>query len=165
MVEFALVLPIFMALVMGIFTGGLLYNQKLTLTNAAREGSRYAATLPVDAMASMNEWLDTVAAVATDAATGELEGGVPGRVVCVAYIHPAGSLAHDQTTKRIQTGADGAVYSAGPVERCFDDSRPDTERRVQVQVQREGSLDAIIFSADPVLTASSVARFEATPVS
>lgn len=165
MVEFALVLPLFMALVMGVFSGGILFNQKLTMTNAAREGSRYAATLPVEGVVSMNAWLDSVAEVAVNAASGELAVAVPGRAVCVAYVHPAGSTANDRTTKRVQRLTGPPAYSVGPSERCFADTRPTTERRVQVQVQRRGSLDAIVFSADPLLNASSVARFEATPLS
>src|SRR5712691_4500636 len=46
MVEFALLLPVFMMLVMGAFSGAIAYNQKLDLAHAAREGARYGATLP-----------------------------------------------------------------------------------------------------------------------
>jgi hypothetical protein len=45
-VEFALVLPILLILLFGTITGGMLYNQQLALTQAAREGARFAATLP-----------------------------------------------------------------------------------------------------------------------
>ena len=44
-VEFALVLPILLILLFGTITGGVLYNQQHTLTQAAREGARFAATL------------------------------------------------------------------------------------------------------------------------
>lgn len=161
MVEFALVLPIFMALVLGMFTGGIAYNQKLSMTNAAREGSRYAATLPISSTASMSAWLDSVATVAVDAASGELASGTPGRVVCVAYVYPSGTTAGDQTAKRMQT-ASGTTYSYASSDRCFNDGRPDTERRVQVQIQRDTRIEAIIYSSDLTLTSKSVARFEAT---
>ncbi len=42
MVEFALVLPILLAVLCGIIDFGWLYYNQLTLTNAAREGARYA---------------------------------------------------------------------------------------------------------------------------
>jgi Flp pilus assembly protein TadG len=48
-VEFALLLPILLMILFGTITGGMLYNQQLTLTQAAREGARYGATMPVDA--------------------------------------------------------------------------------------------------------------------
>lgn len=157
MVEFALVLPIFMALVLGMFTGGIAYNQKLSMTNAAREGSRYAATLPVG---TVNAWLDSVAGVAVDAASGELAAGTPGRVVCVAYVHPDGTTAGDQTAKRVET-ASGTTYSYASTDRCFADGRPNSERRVQVELRRDTRIEAIIYSSDLTLTSSSVARFEA----
>ncbi len=40
MVEFALVLPLLLALLVGIVDIGYLYNHQLTLTNASREGAR-----------------------------------------------------------------------------------------------------------------------------
>lgn len=42
-VEFALVLPVLVVLVFGIIDFGRLYNAQVTLTQAAREGSRLAA--------------------------------------------------------------------------------------------------------------------------
>ncbi|MEA4831297.1 MAG: TadE/TadG family type IV pilus assembly protein [Oscillospiraceae bacterium] len=42
-VEFALMLPIFLLLVFGIIEFGILFNMKLSVTNCAREGARYAA--------------------------------------------------------------------------------------------------------------------------
>lgn len=42
MVEFALILPVLLALLCGIIDFGWLYYNQLTLTNAAREGARYA---------------------------------------------------------------------------------------------------------------------------
>ena len=43
LVEFALVLPIFLVLVLGIIDFGLGLKSWITITNAAREGARYAA--------------------------------------------------------------------------------------------------------------------------
>ena len=45
LVEFALLLPVFMALVLGMLSGGLIYNQKMDLTHATREGARYGAAI------------------------------------------------------------------------------------------------------------------------
>ena len=42
MVEFALVLPLLLALLCGIIDFGWLYYNQITLNNAAREGARYA---------------------------------------------------------------------------------------------------------------------------
>ena len=43
MVEFALVVPLFLLLLCGIIEFGVLYNAQLTLEQDAREGARYAA--------------------------------------------------------------------------------------------------------------------------
>ena len=44
MVEFALVLPLLLVVVFGIFQFGVLYNDYVTLTDATRVGARKAAT-------------------------------------------------------------------------------------------------------------------------
>jgi Flp pilus assembly protein TadG len=43
-VEFALVLPLLVMLLMGIITGGLAYSNSIGLANAVREGARFGAT-------------------------------------------------------------------------------------------------------------------------
>src|SRR2546421_5601474 len=45
LVEFALILPVFMIMVLGVFSGAVVYNQKLDLAHAAREGARFGAVL------------------------------------------------------------------------------------------------------------------------
>ena len=44
-VEFALILPMFMTLVIGTLSGGMVYNRQLDITHAGREGARYGAAL------------------------------------------------------------------------------------------------------------------------
>jgi Flp pilus assembly protein TadG len=46
-VEFALVLPILIAMLIGTVTGGLAYSQSIGLTNAVREGARFGATADI----------------------------------------------------------------------------------------------------------------------
>jgi Flp pilus assembly protein TadG len=45
MVEFAIVLPIFLLLVLGIAQGGIAFNNYIQLTDATRAGARYGAPL------------------------------------------------------------------------------------------------------------------------
>ena len=47
MVEFALVLPVLMAFLLGTVTVGTAYDQNISMNNAARESSRYAAVRSV----------------------------------------------------------------------------------------------------------------------
>lgn len=155
LVEFAIVLPILMMLLFGIVTGGLALNSKNSLNNAAREGARYGATLPVDT--TMSDFLDDVADVAIRSATSELDDGVPGRTVCVAYVHPAGSSATDRTSAVRIDAAGASAYSVSP---CFADGRPDDERRVQVRVTRDVDFFALVFSRVLTLDEQSVSRYE-----
>ena len=57
-VEFALVLPLLVVLVLGITTSGLSYTHAIGVTNAVREGARFGAT----ADASSSSWLADVRA-------------------------------------------------------------------------------------------------------
>lgn len=157
LIEFALILPVLGALLIGMLSGGLAYNRKLSLTNGAREGARFAATLPVQNFANLNAWLDEVDAVAVGAVDDGLAASAADRYVCVAYVHPDGVISTDQTTRRVET--DGTVsYTAAP---CFSDGRPSSERRVQVVLERSTELDALIFRHVIDLRGRSVARFEA----
>lgn len=159
MVEFALILPIVIMIALGILSGGTQYQRKLSLSNGSREGARYAATLPLDNFASLNAWLDDVATVAAGAADDGLPTTASGRVVCVAYVYPNGTSLSDRTTRRQITGTASPVYSNST---CFSDSRPANERRVQVLLERSGSLDAGFVSVGLTLTGKGVARFEAS---
>ena len=155
--EMAFALPLLIMLIVGMVSAGIAYNHQLALTHAAREGGRLAATLPVANFGSLNAWLDEVAARVVEDATGSLDPGAPGLVVCVAYVHPSGGIPTDQTANRIDNG--GVVtYTAND---CFADGRPADERRVQVAVARETDFNAVFFSSTLTLDSEAVNRFEA----
>ena len=158
LVEMAFALPLLIMLIVGMVSAGIAYNHQLALTHAAREGGRLAATLPVTNFGSLDLWLDEVAARVVEDATGSLDAGVPGLVVCVAYVHPGGS---PPTTKRID---DGGVVPPMPYptgDPCFADGRPDQEVRVQVRVARETDFNVVFFSSTLTLDSEAVSRFEA----
>ena len=138
-------------------SAGIAFNNQLALTHAAREGGRFAATLPVTNFVNMNAWLDAVAIGVVNDSTGSLGPGVPGHLVCVAFVHPDGIAASDLTSNRIDNG--GVIsYNA---DTCFADGRPDSERRVQVAVAREADFNALVFSSTLTLDGEAVSRFEA----
>jgi len=166
LVELAFALPLVMMLILGMVSAGIAFNHQLALTHAAREGGRNAATLPVTNFgldsAAMGLWLDAVALGVLNDATGSLGPGVPGHLICVAYVHPAGALQTppiptDQTASRIDD--EGIVSYSGS--ECFPDFRPDTERRVQVSVSRDTDFNVLLFSSTLTLDAEAVNRFEA----
>ena len=152
LVEMALVLPLLLMLLLGIVSAGIAYNHQLSLTHAAREAGRYGATLPVEP--DIGSWLAAVEARAVEAATGSLGAGNPS--VCVAYVHPNGAVPSDQTAK-IENG----LVTSGSGATCFDDGRPNDERRVQVRVERDVDFNALVFQTILRLDSEGVNRFEA----
>jgi Flp pilus assembly protein TadG len=152
LVEFAIVMPLLLGLVLGMISFGTWYNNKLNLSTAAREGARYGATLPFAGYATTNAWLDAVAGAAVGAAGNQLSPSVPSRYICVAFIDSSG------TTRRVDSG--GSVsYSTGSS--CTSDSLG-SESRVQVVVQRAGTINVVLFSSSVTVSGRAVARFEAS---
>jgi len=65
LVEFALLLPILLLLVLGAMDFGRMFSTKITLTNAAREGANYLARHPDEYPNTTN----TAAVIATEASS------------------------------------------------------------------------------------------------
>src|SRR5712691_11496184 len=90
LVEFTLVLPLFLVLVLGMLTGGIVYNHKLDMVHAAREGARYGATIPQGQCTPVSNcggktWAQLVQAVAVARSDGDVAIGQ----VCVALVSGA----------------------------------------------------------------------------
>jgi hypothetical protein len=176
LVEFALILPIFMMLVLGMLSGGLAYNRKISITGGAREGARYGATLPVNS--DMATWLYTVAKSVRDGASGDLNDGVSGRRICVAYVYPNGVAdVNDRTSSVvINSGtfpASGAAISVSNTPctlsdntTVYDDGITDpAQRRVNVVGSASSKIEVMLFSFTKTLESKSSTRFEAVPAS
>jgi Flp pilus assembly protein TadG len=159
LVEFALVFPVLMLLLLGMVTAGFAYNQKLAITNGVREGSRFGATLPVPSSCAsgppINCWLRQVADVTQSSAEGELASSTTALNICVAYVNDTG-LGVDTTTKLTRTGT-GDSFSSGT---CFGDNL-NSYRRVQVTGSRQGRIEFLVGSMTPTLRSEAVTKFEA----
>lgn len=148
-VEFALLLPIFLAIVLGIITIGLAFERWIGITQAAREGSRVGATLSLAASndpppGDINTWLQKVydsSLRASGLATTD-----PGFAACVALF--------DGTTftKRNQSG-----QSTGE---CYADGQ--SGPRVQVVLQRDTFWDWFFVQQNVTIRSRSTTRWEAT---
>lgn len=169
LVEFAFVAPVFVAILLGMFTGGLAFNQKISVTNGVREGSRYGATLPVASSASctgqtpgsMSCWLTKVADITQHSSEGTLAASVSSSSICVAFVYPAGTAATDISGKLVRTPS-GDVITTGSGVQCFSDDRSNSERRVQVTGSRQGKIEYVFGTSTPTMSSTSVTRFEAT---
>lgn len=148
-VEMALVLPLLVTLVFGMLFGGILVFRDITISDAAREATRFGATLDVDASSASpyHDWLDDVHTRAVDSTQGQVDPSVAGQDVCVALLE-AGSWHRK----------DGSGYALGMP--CWPDSRPATEDRVQVSIQRESDWNAVFWSETLTLEGRAVAIYE-----
>jgi len=162
LVELALTISLLVMVLLGIFTGGLAWNQKLAVTNGVREGSRFGATLPVansvcgSGSGSLDCWLSQIADVTQTSSETNLDSSVSSRRICVAYVHPDGNTSTDQTRSLTRTSA-GDSYSGSS---CFSDGRPSNERRVQVTGSRTATIELLLFTMTPTMSSQSVSRFE-----
>lgn len=155
LVEFALVLPVLLAFLLGTVTVGTAYDRNISMNNAARESSRYGAVRSVEG--DLTAWLENVADVAVASATGDLGSDAAGQFVCVAYVYPDGTSDHDRTVRLIEESGTREVQTGRT---CFTDGRASNERRVQVQLIRDTDIEAVLFSQTITLNANSVTRFE-----
>jgi len=176
LVEFALIMPILVMLLLGMVTGGMAYNKKLAITNGVREGSRYGATLPVASSTctsgptsgTLDCWLKQVADVTQSSSEGELASTAPALKICVAYMYPAGTTGSNDVTRVLtRTGVGPDAWSNSvPIDwrqLCPDvsDGRANSERRVQVGGSRQGEIQFLVTTMTPTLSSQAITKFEA----
>jgi Flp pilus assembly protein TadG len=155
-VEFALIVPVFAMLVFGGLTGAIIYNHKLDLTHAAREGARYGATVPqVQCTPATNcggkTWAQLVQSVTVARSNGDLNTSQ----VCAALVSGStGAVVGGALQSTFTTQADGSSS-------CYSDGNADTGVRVQVSVHRAGdSIQGVVFTIPVTLTSQATAHSE-----
>jgi Flp pilus assembly protein TadG len=144
-VEFALVLPLISSLILGLTTGGMAYNRKISLTSGLREGTRFGATLNGP---TTNGWATDVRNRSVELTQGDLTTAQ----ICV---------------KLVKQGT-GDVYSALPSgSQCASSGEPVMPSTVatgdcvvKVWASRPDQLQAVFFTSTLTLRASAVARYE-----
>lgn len=145
MVEFALILPLVMSIVLGLVTGGAAYNRKLSMTNAVREGARFGATLN---------------------GTGSWATDVQSRTVAMA----AGDLTTDQVcVKLVKVGTGDLLWATGS--ECSSITPFTTHPGstgdcvVEVWAARPDKIQAMFFTSNITLTAKAGSSYEAAATS
>jgi hypothetical protein len=78
-------------------------------------------------------------------------------MVCVAVVTGANAVMQDTNSLNFHYDTGGA-----PPATCFDDGGADTSQRVHVLVQRNGTLNAILFSMTITIKSAGVGRAEVT---
>jgi hypothetical protein len=156
MVEFVLLLPVFLLIVFGGITAALSYEHKSEVVHAVRDGARYGATVPPNQCDNSTcpggrNWAQLVQYVTSQRSDGALATSQ----ICVALVTDSGSYVHP-----------GGVYSTGtnatfPTPGCFDDGNVESGARVHVSAVRGGDKINLIFSSIPVTVSSrGTARYE-----
>lgn len=113
-VEFALLFPIFMILALGIIAGGTAFSRQINVTQAAREASRFGATLDISSqtgatkVARVDTWLAAVDDAAkraagngnnSAAAATNYIGGYDYRCVALVVTDSTGAVTSDSRYK------------------------------------------------------------------
>lgn len=120
-VEFALLLPVFVALVVATVTFGATLWTATQVTSAVRETARFGATLPFAAApgstgpADVNAWLDRVGAAAAANAGIDLTQDPDTFFVCVGFGNPGSGLTSQfRTWGTADSRTGGCVVTARP---------------------------------------------------
>jgi hypothetical protein len=132
------VLPLVMALALGIFTGGAAYFRKITLVDAVREGTRYGVTLPVPTGAGgAAAWETSVKNRVASASAGELLAAN----VCVKLVYATGA------TDCGVSDPSGASSEA-------------SVRLVKVSATKNVTFEAFFFKTTSTLSSKLAGRYE-----
>lgn len=151
LIEFVLLVPLFVILIMGMLTAGIVYNHKLDLVHAAREGARYGAAMPQlqctpTAKCGGKTWAQLVQSLVA----ARSDGDVTTSQVCVALVQGSSG-----------TPANGTFTTKTDGTRCYDDGNADIGFRVQVRIVRTNdSINAAFFTVPVTLTSNATAKFE-----
>ncbi len=146
-VEFALLFPVFLLICFGTISGGIVFSDKLAVSQGVREAARYGATLPYDPSSSLSRtnFLKTVQATAIEY-DFELLGSA-GVAYCVAV---------RSATNEFHLPAGASAEVAGPCPGNTGPARP----HVLVFATKPGVFDLILARYTFTITSTSVARYE-----
>ena len=152
MVEFALILPVFAMLLFGMLTAGLALNAKQDMTQATREGARFAAAVPADQAGFTQTWAATVRQLVVDRSDGTLTVGD----ICVSLVQgdkPTSAITTTlhPTAPYFSTKAGGAPCIA---QQTYPVTSTDTGRRVQVTATKPAKIELIVFGSYQMMMAT-----------
>lgn len=149
LIEFALVLPLLMVLIVGMITAGHAYDQKLQVTHAVREGARFAATVsPSQLFSNGDTWANNVRDLVVERSMGELDAAQ----VCVSLVEGSPGTVYAGSANYSTAGSTTPCIAA----QGYPISGTDDGMRVQVTASRPGHIDLVVFG-DVSFTMSSSA--------
>lgn len=163
-VEFALVVPLLMAILLGTVTAGIAFNQKLQLSHATREGARYAASIPPNQAFVSGTWATNVRDLILARSAGDLD--LTTGTVCVSLVEgSAGSTS--EPLRVVTTSTRAATYFSTTGSPCISGetypiSEDDPGRRVQITSSRPAEVEAIVYSWEGTMRTEATAKSESS---
>jgi hypothetical protein len=154
-VEFALILPLFVMLVFGTISAGFMFETWLSVTQAARETSRYAATYPIPETSAsppvldIDTWFNNVKNVAVDTA-GIDESKPSSYLICIKFENQGTSPASEQRT----------YGTLGTVGDPCSGAQASTDNRVHVLIARAADLSVVLWSGNIDVEGKNISRYE-----
>jgi Flp pilus assembly protein TadG len=170
-VEFALIFPIFMILVLGTIAAGTAFSKQLNVTQAVREASRYGATLDYQNQSpamTLAQWLTAVdnAAVSAAGNANDPIGGFDYRCVALVTTKTVSGVVVVDSTKSQYLETIGTAAPTTGAGSC-PSTRPalikDTDY-VQVAMYRKSSFFALFFNPTIKLDSVSTTPYEGKAV-
>lgn len=163
LVEFALILPVFLMLLFGMITAGLALNEKQQMTYATREGARYAATIAPTQSFTTGTWASNVRDLIVERSVNTLESAD----VCVSLVEgDPGTVVSEDGDGDGDVDVDDAAYYSTTGGVCIPDqpyptADNDTGLRVQVTATKPAEIDLVLFGVyELTLEAAATARSE-----
>jgi Flp pilus assembly protein TadG len=157
MVEFVLLLPVFLLIVFGGITAALAYEHKAEVVHSVRDGARYGATVPLSqcdlsSCTGGKNWAQLVQSVTAQRSDGALSTSQ----ICVALVEGNGTVV--TTTNGVFTTGTSSTF---PTTGCFSDGNVESGRRVHVSAVKDGDRINLVVTSIPVrLNSTGVARYE-----
>jgi len=152
LVEFALVFPILVMLMLGTITGGMALNRKQQVTHATREGARYAATVPSNQTFTSGTWAENVRNLVVERSDGDLTTSG----VCVSLVSGSPGVVVPSASNHSTTGAPCIANQTYPV------TANDNGMRVQVTATRPVTIELGLSSISTTINAKATAKAEGT---
>jgi Flp pilus assembly protein TadG len=151
-VEFALLFPIFIMVVFGTISFGFGFERWITVTQAAREASRFAATYPMPAT-GVSTWLTDVTTVAKEAADIDSSTPAADYYVCVRFVNRIGPATTPATTSVSSGSLPGATCPTTSASGLPDNA-------AEVTVLRKVGLNWVFGSSNVAVSGENVSRYE-----
>lgn len=153
LVEMAIILPLLLLLLFGLFTGGIALERRSSVAQAARESARYGATVAqLQCTPVVNCGGRTWAEQTRSVGVSRAGNGVVSADVCVALVEGSGAAP------TVYLGS--AHYSTNGTAPCYADGSADTGLRVQVRIAAAGELNGVFLRMPLDLTAQATAKYE-----